>query len=65
MIPWVIKAEYINDYRVQLFFNDGAQGEIDFSGELDEELLKTVTGSLIASCWVLILCSSSAVYGKR
>ena len=40
MIPWVSKAKYIKDYRVQLFFNDGAEGEIDLSSELEGEIFQ-------------------------
>ncbi len=40
MIPWVIKAKYIKDYKVWLYFNDGAEGEIDFSSELDGKIFE-------------------------
>jgi hypothetical protein len=35
MIPHVIEAKYVNDYKVWVRFNDGLSGEIDLSTELD------------------------------
>jgi hypothetical protein len=35
MIPHVVEARYIADYRIWLSFDDGASGEIDLSDELD------------------------------
>lgn len=35
MILHVTRAEYIADHRVHLWFNDGTDGEIDFSPILD------------------------------
>ena len=35
MIPHVIEAKYLSDYKVWLRFNDGLSGEIDLSAELD------------------------------
>lgn len=40
MVPWVIKAKYIKDYRVWLAFNDGAEGEVDLSTELEGEIFE-------------------------
>lgn len=40
MIPWVIKAKYIKDYRIWLLFNDGAEGEVDLSEELEGEIFE-------------------------
>lgn len=40
MIPWVIKANYIKDYRVWLSFNDGIEGEVDLSSELDGKIFE-------------------------
>ena len=40
MIPWVIKAKYVKDHRVWLLFNDGTEGEVDLSNELDGEIFK-------------------------
>ncbi len=40
MISWVIKAKYVKEYRVQLFFNDATEGEIDLSDELNGEIFK-------------------------
>jgi len=36
----VEKAKYIKDYKVWLSFNDGAEGEIDLSSELDGEIFE-------------------------
>ena len=30
----VIKAKYVADHRVELWFNDGAHGEVDLNGVL-------------------------------
>ena len=40
MIPWIIKANYVNEHRVWLSFNDGTEGEIDLSNELDGEIFE-------------------------
>jgi len=40
MVPWVIKAKYIKDYRVWLAFNDGTEGEVDLSTELEGEIFE-------------------------
>lgn len=34
MIPHVIKAKYIKDYRLWLLFNNGQAGEINLEAEL-------------------------------
>ncbi len=36
----VTDAKYINDYRVQLSFNDGSNGEVDLSNEPDREIFE-------------------------
>ncbi len=38
MILHVIEARYVRDYVVWLRFNDGAEGEVDLSGELEGEV---------------------------
>lgn len=38
MILHVIEARYLHDFVVWLRFNDGAEGEIDLSGELEGEV---------------------------
>ena len=38
MILHVREAKYPYDYVIWLRFNDGAEGEIDLSGELDGEM---------------------------
>ncbi|MDI6716509.1 MAG: DUF2442 domain-containing protein [Actinomycetota bacterium] len=40
MVPWVIKAKYIKDYKIWLAFNDGAEGEVDLSTELEGEIFE-------------------------
>jgi len=34
MLLHVVEAEYVGDYKICLRFDDGAQGEVDLSGEL-------------------------------
>lgn len=38
MILHVREAKYLDDYVLRLRFSDGAEGEIDLSGELDGEM---------------------------
>ncbi len=40
MIPWVIDAQYVKDYKVWLAFNDGTEGEVDLLNELDGEIFE-------------------------
>ncbi|KJR41706.1 hypothetical protein MCHI_002405 [Candidatus Magnetoovum chiemensis] len=40
MIPWVIEAKYMGGYRVWVSFNDGAEGEVDLSSELEGEIFE-------------------------
>lgn len=40
MFIHVEKAKYINDYKIWLLFNDGAEGEIDLSSELHGEIFE-------------------------
>ena len=40
MFIHVEKAKYIDDYKVWLSFNDGAEGEIDLSSELYGEIFE-------------------------
>lgn len=40
MIPWVANATYIKDYTLWLCFNDGAEGYIDLSSELEGEIFE-------------------------
>jgi len=40
MFTHVVKAKYIDGYRVWLAFNDGAEGEIDLSSELYGEIFE-------------------------
>jgi hypothetical protein len=38
MILHVKEAKYLHDYVIWLRFNDGAEGEVDLSGELEGEV---------------------------
>jgi hypothetical protein len=38
MLLHVKEAKYLHDYVIRLSFNDGAEGEIDLSGELEGEV---------------------------
>ena len=40
MFTHVTQAKYIDNYRVWLAFNDGAEGEIDLSSELYGEIFE-------------------------
>lgn len=40
MIPWIVDASYIEEYRIHVTFNDGVTGEIDFAGEFDGEIFE-------------------------
>ena len=40
MFIHVTAAKYIEDYRVQLSFNDGSNGEVDLANELDGEVFE-------------------------
>jgi len=35
MILHVVKAEYVADHRVHLWFNNGSEGEVDLAKSLD------------------------------
>ena len=35
MILHVVRAQYVADYRVRLWFNDGTDGEVDLREKLD------------------------------
>ena len=40
MIPRVVKAEYITDYKIYLRFADGAEGEVNLTAELEDEIFE-------------------------
>lgn len=40
MVPWIIRADHIQDYRVRITFNDGVSGEIDLANEFDGEIFE-------------------------
>jgi hypothetical protein len=40
MFTHVEQAKYLDGYKVWLAFNDGAEGEIDLSSELDGEIFE-------------------------
>jgi hypothetical protein len=40
MVPRLVQATYLDDYRIHLRFADGTQGEVDLGAELYGELLE-------------------------
>jgi hypothetical protein len=40
MIPKVVEAHYVRDYRIHLRFSDGAEGDVDLGQELQGEILE-------------------------
>jgi hypothetical protein len=40
MFIHITEAKYIKDYQVWLSFNDGSNGEVDLSNELDGEVFE-------------------------
>ena len=40
MVPRLVQATYLYDYRIHLRFADGTQGEVDLGAELYGELLE-------------------------
>ncbi|MGD0728393.1 MAG: DUF2442 domain-containing protein [Spirochaetia bacterium] len=40
MIPRVIHAEYLGEYKIRLRFADGAEGDVDLSSELYGEIFE-------------------------
>ena len=42
MILHLKEAKHIRDYTIWLRFNDGAEGEVDLSAELDGEVFETL-----------------------
>ena len=40
MIPRVIDAKYIKDYKLYLRFSDGSDGEVDLEQELEGEIFE-------------------------
>lgn len=34
----IIKAQYLKDFVIRIYFQDGSQGEIDFAHEFDGEI---------------------------
>ena len=40
MIPRVVKAEYITDYKIYLRFADGAEGEVNLAAELEGQIFE-------------------------
>ncbi|PSR52168.1 DUF2442 domain-containing protein [Adhaeribacter arboris] len=37
---WVIKVEYIKDYELELYFNDGTSGIIDLKNNLNKPVFE-------------------------
>ena len=40
MILHIIEAKYLHDYIIWMRFNDGTEGEVDLSGELEGEVFE-------------------------
>ena len=40
MIPRVVDAKYIKDYKLNLRFSDGSDGEVDLEQELEGEIFE-------------------------
>ena len=40
MMPRIIKANYLRNYTIYIFFSDGLEGEVDLSHELEGEIFK-------------------------
>lgn len=40
MLVHVVDARYVLDYVIWVKFNDGAEGEVDFAGELEGEMFE-------------------------
>jgi len=40
MIPEIVKAEYIKEYKIRLRFLDGTEGEVDLENELYGEIFE-------------------------
>lgn len=39
-LVWIVKAEYISDYKILLTFNDGIEGIVDFQDKLNLPIYK-------------------------
>ena len=37
---WIVKAEYLRDYRLRLQFNDGLEGTVDLQNYLDKPIFQ-------------------------
>lgn len=53
MFTHVKQARYIEDYKVWLSCNDGAEGEIDLSSELYGEIFKPLKDLLFFKSFIL------------
>ena len=53
MFVHVTDAKYTRDYKVWLAFNDGAQGEIDLSSELQGEVFEPLRDRSFFQSFVL------------
>lgn len=38
MIPRIVKAEHVKDYRIHIGFSDGSEGEVNLERELEGEI---------------------------
>jgi len=53
MFMHVTHAKYIEDYRVWLAFNDGAEGEIDLATELHGEIFEPLKDKIFFKSFTL------------
>lgn len=53
MFMHVTQAKYIEDYRVWLTFNDGAEGEIDLATELHGEIFEPLKDKIFFKSFTL------------
>ena len=53
MFMHVTQAKYIEDYRVWLAFNDGAEGEIDLATELHGEIFEPLKDKIFFKSFTL------------
>jgi hypothetical protein len=51
MILHVKEAKYLRDYKIWLRFNDGAEGEVDLSGELEGEMFEPLRDADVFKCF--------------
>ena len=47
MTPRLARAEYLRDYKIQVTFDDGAQGIVDLEGELWGEVFEPLKNTSV------------------